>query len=416
MVVRHFKETHSRSETGRFIVPPPKNPQSKSLGESRSQAVRRFISLECSLYSKGHFQEFSAVMEEYFQLGHAELVTPNDLQKSLKDCFYLPMHAIRKEHSTTTKVRVVFDASAKSASGVSLNDTLLVGSTIHPPLIDVFLRFRFHRVALTADISKMYRAVEVITDDCDLHRFVWRKGPSEPLRDYRMTRLTFGVSASSFAANMAVKQNALDYATEFLNAVNVVDQSFYVDDCLTGADSISEAINLQAQLHSLLSKGGFLPRKWNSSEAEVLSCIPSDLKDAPAIQPLPAPIEYTKTLGIEWNSSMDHFCLTIANLPPLNNITKRVLVSDVAKTFNLLGWFSPTTIKVKILFQRLWEQKVGWDDLVPDPIYESWFQWRSELHLFVTNTIPNVILTRNHKLPLFSYMDSVMPQKMPMLL
>ena len=121
-------------------------------------------------------------------------------------------------------------------------------------------------------------------------------------------------------------------------------------------------------------------RKWNSSEAEVLSCIPSDLKDALAIQSLPAPIEYTKTLGIEWNSSMDHFCLTIANLPPLNNITKRVLVSDVAKTFNLLGWFSPTTIKVKILFQRLWEQKVGWDDLV-DPIYESWFQWRSELHL-----------------------------------
>ena len=60
---------------------------------------------------------------------------------------------------------------------------------------------------------------------------------------------------------MAVKQNALDYATEFLNAVNVVDQSFYVDDCLTGADSISEAINLQAQLHSLLSKGGFLPQK-----------------------------------------------------------------------------------------------------------------------------------------------------------
>ena len=314
-----------------------------------SQAVRRFVSLECSLHSKGHFQEFSAVMEEYFQLGHAEPVPPNDLQKSPKDCFYLLMYAVRKEHSTTTKVRVVFDASTKSASGVSLNDTLLVGPTIHPPLIDVLLRFRFHCVALTADISKI--------------RFVWRKSLSEPLHDYRMTRLAFGVFASSFAANMAVKQNALDYATEFPNAVKVVDQSFYVDNCLTGADSIS--IKLQAQLHSLLSKGGFLLRKWNSSEAEVLSCIPPDLKDALAIQSLPAPVEYTKTLGIEWNSSMDHFRLKIANLPPLNNITKRVLVSDVAKTFNVLGWFSPTTIKVKILLQRLWEQKVGWDDLVP---------------------------------------------------
>ena len=262
-----------------------------------------------------------------------------------------------------------------------MNDTLLVGPTVHPPLIDVLLRFRLHRVALTADISKMYRAIELIPDDRDLHRFVWRRSPSEILCDYRMTRVTFGVSASSFAANMAVKQNALDFATEFPHAVKVIDQSFYVDDCLAGADSVSEAIDLQAQLHSLFSKGGFLLRKWNSSEAEVLSHIPSDLKDTPAIQSLPAPVEYTKTLGIEWNSSMDHFRLTVANLPPLNNITKRVLVSDIAKTFDVLGWFSPTTIKVKILLQRLWEQKVDWDDLVPDPIYENWLQWRSELHL-----------------------------------
>ena len=61
-------------------------------------------------------------------------------------------------------------------------------------------------------------------------------------------------------------------------------EAFYVDDCLGGADSISEAIDLQAHLHFLFSKGGFLLRKWNSSEAEVLSYIPSDLKDAPAIQ------------------------------------------------------------------------------------------------------------------------------------
>ena len=58
-----------------------------------------------------------------------------------------------------------------------------------------------------------------------------------------------------------------------------------------------------------------------------------------------------------------------------------MLVSDIAKTFDILGWFSPTTIKVKILLQRLWEQKVDWDDLVPDPIFENWLQWRSELHL-----------------------------------
>ncbi len=97
---------------------------------------------------------------------------------------------------------------------MSLNDNLLVGPTIHPPL-DVLLRFRLYPVALTADISKMYRAIELTHTDKDLHRFVWRSHPKEPLKDYHMTRVTFGVSASSFAANMAVKQNANDFSQEY---------------------------------------------------------------------------------------------------------------------------------------------------------------------------------------------------------
>ena len=394
-VVRHFEENHSRSETGRFVVPLPKNPQSQPLGESRSQAVRRFLTLERALYAKGQFQEFSRVVEEYFELNHAEPVPPQDLEKPVSDTFYLPMHAVRKEHSTTTKLRVVFDASAKSNSGVSLNDTLLVGPTIHPSLVDVLLRFRTHRIALTADISKMYRAVELAQNDKDLHRFVWRKNVKDSLRDYRMTRVTFGVSASSFAANMAVKQNAVDFATEFPDAAKVVERSFYVDDCLTGADSIAEAITLQTQLHSLLSKGGFILRKWNSNEAEVLKHLPPDLKDTPTVQSLPSPDEYTKTLGIEWNATMDHFRLTIAKLPPLNNVTKRMLVSDIAKTFDVLGWFAPTVIKVKILLQRLWEQKVEWDDPVPTPIFDDWAQWRSELPLLSNKHIPRCYFNKD---------------------
>ena len=242
LVVQHFKDTHTRSDEGWFIVPLPKRPQSKSLGESRSQAVKRFLSLERSLYSKGQFQEFSTAVEEYFKMNHAELVPVADLQKPPREIFYLPMHAVRKEHSSTTKLRIVFDASAKSASGISLNDLLLVGPTVHSPLIDVLLRFRLHCVALTADVSKMYRAIELVPSDRDLHRFVWRRTPDEPLQDYRMTRVTFGVSASSFAANMSLKQNALDFAIDYPQAAKVVEDSFYVDDGLTGADSIQDAI------------------------------------------------------------------------------------------------------------------------------------------------------------------------------
>ncbi len=387
-VVRHFAENHRRNKDGRFVVPLPRNPQASPLGESRSPAVRRFLSLERSLHHKNQFDEFAAVMNEYMDLKHAELVPEEDLNKPLQETFYLPMHAVRKEESTTTKLRVVFDASAKSSTGISLNERLLVGPTVHPPLIDVLLRFRTHRVALTTDISKMYRAVELVPVDRDLHRFVWRNNPKDPLLDYRMTRVTFGVSASSFAANMAVKRNALDHAMEYPLAAKSVDNSFYVDDGLTGADSIQEAVELQCQLQDLFSKGGFHLRKWNSSEQQAIQHLPAELKDTKPTQELPTSDEYTKTLGIQWNALKDCFKLSTPSPTPLETLTKRGLVSDVAKTFDALGWFSPSTIKAKILMQKLWELKVDWDDPVPVDIHCAWLQWRTELHLLSQMTIP----------------------------
>ena len=106
-VIQHFVSTHSRTPEGRFVVSLPRKPHAESLGESRSQAVRRFLTMEQTLYSKKQFAEFAAVVEEYFSLGHAEEVPLVDLQKPPDQVFYLPMHAVRKDSSVTTKLRVV---------------------------------------------------------------------------------------------------------------------------------------------------------------------------------------------------------------------------------------------------------------------------------------------------------------------
>ena len=220
------------------------------------------MTLERSLRSKNHFDEFSAVIEEYFEMGHAEPVPPAELGLPCHKVFYLRMHAVIKDSSTTTKIHAVFNASAKSSSNVSLNDLLLVGPTVHSSLVDVLIRFRQPRIALTADVSKMYRAVLLPPEERDLHRFVWRKHVDAPLTDNRMTRVTFGVASSSFAANMAIKQNALEGEQEYPLAAAAVRDSFYVDDGLTGADSHQEAVELQKQLQELFAKAGFLLRKW----------------------------------------------------------------------------------------------------------------------------------------------------------
>ena len=203
---------HARDKEGRFIVPLPRKDGVTPLGESRVQAIRRFKSTERSLRAKGNHHDFVEVMHEYFNLGHAEQVPLNKVDSPASEVYYLPMHAVHKDDSTTSKLRIVFDASASTTSGTSLNDHLLVGPTVHPSLIDVLLKFRRYKVALTTDVSRMYRAVRLPDYQKDLHRFVWREGPKEQFRYYRMTRLTFGVSASSFAANMALRQNAMDHS------------------------------------------------------------------------------------------------------------------------------------------------------------------------------------------------------------
>lgn len=108
-IVHHYKTHHSHTEEGRFI------------------------SFEWSLNSKGQFGDFKALMREYMDMGHAELVSAEEQKRPEPEVF---MHAVYKSSSTSTKIRAVFDASAKSSSGVSLNDTLLVGPTVHPSLID----------------------------------------------------------------------------------------------------------------------------------------------------------------------------------------------------------------------------------------------------------------------------------------
>ena len=96
------------------------------LGESRTNAIKRFINLEHLLRSRGTFKEFENAVQEYFQLNHAEPVPKDELGKTCTEVYYFLTHVVRKEDSCTSKVRLIFDASAHSTSGTSLNDHFMV--------------------------------------------------------------------------------------------------------------------------------------------------------------------------------------------------------------------------------------------------------------------------------------------------
>ena len=395
-VKNEYELTHSFiSHAGRYQVQLPKKQNKLKLGDSHSTALRRYHSNERALLRKGQHQPFQEVVQEYVDMDHARLVTAEELQLPASEVFYLPMHGVHKITSSTTKLRIVFDASAQSSSGVSLNDTLAVGPTLHPRLEQILLNFRTWRVALSGDIRKMYREILLRPADRQLHRFLWRASPDQEVQSYCINRVTFGVASSPYLAVQTLQQAGRDFGKDWPIAQHHIDSSFYVDDLLGGANSDEEVIQLYEQLTNILSKAGFTLRKFRSSSPQVLSQIPAKLVEAMPTKTMTDchSASYPKALGVVWNSTNDTMSTAI-NKPENFNPTKRGILSDVSKTFDVMGWITPVILPMKILMQKLWKTNKDWDDEISPELAQQHQAWREELYQLEDCALPRCYFAR----------------------
>ena len=179
-----------------------------------------------------------------------------------------------------------------------------------------------------------------------------------------------------------MQQTADDHGLDFPCAKDHVYKSFYVDDSLAGADTHQEASKLQQQLRSLLLKVRFNLRKRRSSSTAGMESIPQELHVSSQVKGIT--METSKdspnALGIHWDSTNHSLYVCVGTISVNEIYTKRQVITDIARTFDVLGWFSPVTILMKIMFQKLWELKLEWDEEVPHHIQEQHSLWRSQLH------------------------------------
>jgi len=203
-----------------------------------------------------------------------ELVTNDD---SNSQTYYLPHHAIIKEDSITTKLRVVFDGSAPTSSGLSLNDVMLKGPIVQSSLFSILLRFRVHKIALTADVEKMYRQILVTLKDCQLQRIWYRPSPSEQLREYNLRTITYGTKSAPYLATHSLVEVAFSAPSE--TAQKAIKDDFYVNDLLTGAESSDECFQLYKDVSDTLASRCLPLKKWCTSSFEVLSKLPNSGTD-----------------------------------------------------------------------------------------------------------------------------------------
>ena len=145
---------------------------------------------------------------------------------------YLPHHPVIRQDKQTTRIRIVYDASARS-NGPSLNDTLYVGPSFGQNIMDIMLRFRVYKVALTADIEKAFLMIKVADEDRDALRFLWLEdvGSEIPrVNVFRFTRVVFGVASSPFLLNATLKYHIQRYSASDQAFISKFQKSIYVDD------------------------------------------------------------------------------------------------------------------------------------------------------------------------------------------
>ncbi|XP_038106574.1 uncharacterized protein LOC119766211 [Culex quinquefasciatus] len=399
-----FKSTLSREKDGRFIVRLPFDESKPALGESLGPAIKRLRSMERRFRSDSEFHKlYSDFLTEYQALGHMEEVPANEVEVEAGKCCYLPHHAVVKD-STTTKLRVVFDASCATSTGVSLNDRLLAGPNVNQELFSVFLRFRTYKVAFTADAEKMYRQVWVHPADRNYQRIVFRETEDQPIKHYRLCTVTYGTKCAPYLAIESMKQAASEFKLKYPEAVQKIELDTYVDDFLSGAQTVQRAKELKSQVVEILESAGFHLRKWTTNCPELLQHA-AETDQTPVEVNLDERANAVKALGILWHPKEDEFSFKV-NLSPNSVNTKRQLLSDSSKLFDPFGWLAPVTIKIKILYQHLWLCELSWDDGLPATVEPAWKEIKETLHLLEQIRIRRFAPNKDGKIELHGFSDA----------
>ncbi|XP_055842658.1 uncharacterized protein LOC129909610 [Episyrphus balteatus] len=386
----HFRQTFSRSPDWKYVVQLPFKSPNPSFENTLSLAVSRLYAMERRFNQNPKLRElYSNFMREYIDLGHMTRIPREEIKVANGRCFYLPHHAVLKPDSSSTKLRVVFDGSAKDSTGKSLNSTLLVGPPIQRDLIGVCLRFRQHSFVFTADVVKMFRQIWIEDQHADYQRIVWRDSPSKEIEHYRLCTVTYGTAPAPFLSVRILKQLAEDYRSQYPKAARVLLEDVYVDDVMTGAKSTKELIELRLELVALLSMAKLQLRKWSSNCWPLLASLPKEDCEYSFFDTERSK-SFVKVLGMHWNPSSDEYAFRMSKVLPTISLTRRSLLSEVSRIFDPLGLLAPSVVLFKILFQELWssELKLGWDDPLPSGLADRWAKYREELPFFEQVRIP----------------------------
>ncbi|XP_035215463.1 uncharacterized protein LOC118189037 [Stegodyphus dumicola] len=361
--LNHFNGTVTFKE-GRYEIQLPWVTEKDCLRQNFDIARQRLNSATHRLIQKSKFEDYENVLTDWLNEGIIEVLE----HEMNNQCHYLPHKGIFKETSTM-KLRPVFDASCKDKNSRSLNDCLEKGPNLLKKIIPIILRFRKNRIGVVSDIRKAFLQMSVNKSDRDFLRFLWWKDfDKDEFRVFRYKRVVFGLNCSLFLLAAVLSHHIDLNSSKYSETAENLKKSFYVDNCTTSVPDEDTLTRFIEESKQILDSASFDLRGWEHT---------SLLKSEDSIEPTPV-------LGILWDKKDDsRLCEVKTATDKPVNLTRRNILSAVHRIFDSMGFLCPITPTPKLLIQKTWLLKIGWDTNIPEDLGKEFYSWIDDLSFFI---------------------------------
>ena len=343
----NFDETVVRNEKGQYIVRLPfktseRPPTNYNLAYAQILSQIRKFKTDPIIH-----KTYEKILADYISKGFIEKVDPK--LDTDQNWHVMPHHHVKKD-SISTPIRIVFNASSKTQNELSLNDTLYPGPSLTTKLMDTVVNFRTRKYAITADISKAFLRILLESSDRNYTRFLFCHDlvayPVQ-LTTYRFCVVPFGVTSSPF---LLAKTLEYHFSRHPHPLAKDLESRFYVDNYIMTTNNENDLYQIKTDLTEILEDAGMPLQAWCSNSLKF-----NESQGDPDIK------ENLKLLGLVWDFENDTISLNPITIAKKSKTTRRIILSTLASVYDILGIFNPIIITGKLLVQKTWVDKVGWD-------------------------------------------------------
>ena len=387
-VYEEFKEQLTRSSEGWYETSLPWKGNHPPLPNNRTGSLKRLENLVRRLERRGQLERYNDITQDQLNQG---IVERTDEAGAYGKEFYIPHKAVVRENAETTKMRIVYDASAReTSSAASLNECLEVGPPLQNQLWSVIIRNRFYPVAIAGDLKQAFLQIRVRGADRDALRFHWLKDlRSRQVETLRFTRVLFGLAPSPFLLAAVIKEHLQRYKSVNPKLVEEIERSMYVDDLITGGESVNQALEAKQTAQTIFNDATFELHKWQSNvrDLEADDSSPDEEGQTYAKQQLGAKKGESKLLGVPWNKEKDEIQVSFPTFTA--EPTKRGILAKIAKVYDPLGLASPVTLSGKALYREACDTRTAWDNPLASDLQRTWNKWEQSLpeHIGVARSV-----------------------------